>query len=48
VNDTGIAALKGLKKLRSLSMEGCPVTSQCMETIGGIVQRHRGTTFCRF
>ncbi len=37
--------LAGLKKLRSLSMEGCPVTSQCMETIGGIVQRHRGTTF---
>lgn len=37
--------LAGLKKLWSLSMEGCPVTSQCMETIGGIVQRHRGTTF---
>jgi hypothetical protein len=27
------------------STKGCPVTSQCTETIGGIVQRHRGITF---
>jgi hypothetical protein len=39
--------LAGLKKLRSLSMEGCPVTSQCMETIGGIVQIEE-LHFCRF
>ncbi len=34
-----ICALVGLKKLFSLNMEGCLITSQCMETIGGIVSK---------